>query len=53
MNTQQAKLRLHARLRIDAGNDGYCLECAESIAPLRLELNPETPLCIVCAAKLD
>ena len=39
-----------ALARIDEGEYGYCLECAEEIAVRRLELAPAAPLCIACAS---
>jgi DnaK suppressor protein len=42
-----------AMQRIDAGDYGYCLDCDEPIAEARLEIDPSTPRCIVCAGKLD
>jgi DnaK suppressor protein len=41
-----------AMQRIDAGDYGYCLDCDEPIAEARLEIDPSTPRCIVCAGKL-
>jgi DnaK suppressor protein len=38
--------------RIDTGDYGYCLDCDEPIAEARLEIDPSTPHCIVCAGKL-
>ncbi len=35
--------------RMDEGEYGYCVECGEEIAALRLELDPAVPLCIGCA----
>ena len=35
--------------RIDDGEFGACLECGESINPLRLEADPTVSLCIDCA----
>jgi RNA polymerase-binding protein DksA len=49
---QQAELaRIDAALgRIEEGTYGECVKCGEPIAPKRLELLPETPLCANCAA---
>ena len=35
--------------RIDQGEFGACLECGETINPLRLEADPTVSLCIDCA----
>jgi len=37
--------------RIEQGTYGQCVECGQSIAPERLEVLPDTPLCISCAKK--
>ncbi len=43
-------LRLNAALaRITEGEFGYCEDCAEDIAPKRLELDPSVTKCIACA----
>ena len=39
----------HAMARLDAGTYGICTSCGATIAPARLEVLPETPLCIGCA----
>lgn len=39
--------------RIESGDYGYCLNCDEEIADLRLENDPATPLCIECATKAE
>jgi DnaK suppressor protein len=42
--------RIDAALRrIASGDYGFCLRCGEDIGLERLELDPTTPLCIVCA----
>lgn len=41
-----------AMQRIEAGDYGYCLDCDEPIAEARLEIDPSTPRCVVCAGKL-
>lgn len=38
--------------RIDDEEYGYCIDCDELIAEARLEVDPSTPHCIVCAGKL-
>ncbi len=40
-----------ALLRIDSGDYGYCVGCGELIAEARLEIDPSTPHCIICAEK--
>ena len=35
--------------RVGAGTYGTCLRCEEEIAPKRLDVHPETPVCIRCA----
>jgi len=39
--------------RINQEGYGYCLECDEEIAELRLKLDPATLLCINCASKKE
>ena len=39
--------------RVEAGEYGYCLDCDEPIAEARLEVDPSTPRCVVCAGKSD
>jgi DnaK suppressor protein len=34
--------------RISAGTYGSCIECAQAIDPLRLELNPHAARCLRC-----
>ena len=60
MQNQQMTLALRSRLeqqlarvaaalrRIDAGDYGICVACKQPIALRRLELMPETPLCVAC-----
>ncbi len=47
------KLRLEqidrALERVDDGTYGLCVRCEEEIAPPRLEVKPETPVCVECA----
>jgi len=38
---------------IESGEYGRCVECDESIAVARLEADPVTQRCIVCATKLE
>jgi DnaK suppressor protein len=40
-----------AMQRIDRGEYGYCIDCDEPIAEARLEVDPSTSRCIVCAGK--
>jgi len=42
-----------ALARIDSGDYGYCSSCDDEIYPKRLEVDPTTPLCIVCAEKKE
>ncbi|SIO12600.1 transcriptional regulator, TraR/DksA family [Parasphingorhabdus marina DSM 22363] len=35
--------------RIDDGTYGQCMRCGEDIAPKRLEVQPEAPICMACA----
>lgn len=39
--------------RCEDGSYGYCSDCAETIDPRRLELDPALTLCIHCAEKRD
>ena len=39
--------------RIESGHYGYCEECADEIAPARLEIDPAVELCIKCARALE
>lgn len=43
----------HAIARIDTGEYGICLRCAEAISPARLAALPFTELCIDCADKAE
>lgn len=36
--------------RIDGGTYGECQKCGEAIAPARLTVQPEAPLCINCTS---
>ncbi len=47
----EAQLRLidQALERIEDRSYGICLKCEEPISPKRLEVHPETPVCIACA----
>ncbi len=40
-----------ALARIETQEYGYCLECDETIAPKRLEIDPAARLCIACAGR--
>ncbi len=42
-----------AILRLDSEDYGYCLECGDDIAIRRLEYNPATTHCLLCAEKLE
>lgn len=50
---QQKRLRGidHALERIEKGTYGTCTRCGEEIPAGRLEIMPETPLCIQCARR--
>lgn len=49
---QQQLLLIEAALqRLDAGEYGDCLVCAEAIDPRRLKIDPAQTLCIACADK--
>ncbi len=37
--------------RVDKGEFGLCVRCEEEIAPARLRVRPEAPLCLNCAEK--
>jgi DnaK suppressor protein len=46
--------RLSAALeRLDDGEYGVCVECAEAIAPARLDAVPEVQTCVSCQAGLE
>lgn len=46
--------RIEAALkRVDDDEYGYCLQCAEAIAPRRLDFDPTVTLCIDCASKAE
>lgn len=38
-----------ALVRMDTGEFGFCTECAEQIAPARLNHDPSLPWCLDCA----
>ncbi len=40
-----------ARVRVDRGTYGVCEQCAQSIAPVRLEARPSGRLCVECAQR--
>ena len=42
-----------ALARIDEGQYGLCLECDETIAVARLEIDPSAKFCIKCAQKKE
>jgi DnaK suppressor protein len=48
---QNARIQLveRALARVESGTYGICLRCEEEIAPKRLDVHPETPVCIRCA----
>jgi DnaK suppressor protein len=42
--------RIDAALaRLEEGEFGYCIDCGETIAAKRLELDPTIPTCVSCA----
>ena len=46
--------RIDAALqRITSGDFGFCSQCGEDIGLERLEFDPTTPLCIVCARQSE
>jgi DnaK suppressor protein len=46
---QRLKMLQSAQQRLNSDNFGYCLKCDDEIAPARLEIDPATTLCILCA----
>ena len=42
-----------ARGRLEQGDFGYCSECDQVIAAARLEIQPETSLCLSCQQKQE
>lgn len=48
---QEEILRIRAALqRIREGEYGYCARCGDDISQERLDVLPDTPLCMKCAA---
>jgi len=45
---EMAAIRAALR-RLDEGAYGVCVRCGDAIAPERLDLLPQTPLCAACA----
>lgn len=45
---QHLRQVLSALKRIDSEEFGYCLSCDQPISTARLEIRPESPLCINC-----
>jgi len=45
---QQLKMVVHALKRIKEEDYGYCIECDEVIAFPRLQIRPESELCVAC-----
>ncbi len=44
--------RIEAALkRIEEDDYGFCLSCGDEISIKRLEFDPATPVCIICASK--
>lgn len=56
-NREAVRLRLQrvdaALRRVEAGEYGECLACEEPIGFARLEVQPETPLCIGCQTRRE
>ncbi|MCL6418143.1 TraR/DksA family transcriptional regulator [Aestuariirhabdus haliotis] len=54
---QQAENRLRqvtqALARVESGDFGYCLQCDRAIGFPRLEVRPETPLCLNCQSSSE
>lgn len=51
--SQTEVIRIQAALqRIRDGEYGDCLACGEEIAEARLDLLPESTMCVTCAAKV-
>ena len=49
---EQELVQIEAAItRIDDGSYGICASCGEDIAPKRLEVQPEAPLCMRCATR--
>ncbi len=40
---------IRALERLEEGDYGYCVRCDEEISAARLDVKPETPICIACA----
>lgn len=50
LQSQQEAIKIRAALgRLRSGEYGLCFSCGEEIAPERLDLLPETTLCVACA----
>lgn len=56
-NRQRAEIRLRqvraALANIDEGDYGFCNKCEEPIPVKRLEVYPESPLCLECQSALE
>ncbi|TVT66471.1 MAG: TraR/DksA family transcriptional regulator [Pseudomonas sp.] len=54
VRAQRERVRIQKALsRIEKGEFGQCVQCDETIALGRLDFDPATPLCIVCASGVD
>ncbi|MDT8398274.1 MAG: TraR/DksA family transcriptional regulator [Pseudomonadales bacterium] len=42
-----------ALAKVESGDFGYCEECGENIAPARLQVQPEAPLCLACQSSSE
>lgn len=50
---QQLRRVLMALARFESGDYGYCLECSSPISFARLEIRPESSLCIDCQSQKE
>jgi DnaK suppressor protein len=50
--TQRSEV-VAALARVDAGDYGLCLDCANAVPELRLEARPATERCVPCQSKRD
>ena len=48
-NRQRLQMIERALERVEAGEYGACTRCGEEISAARLEVKPETPVCVECA----
>ena len=51
LRRNQLKIRIAAALaRLEQGEFGYCIQCGDKIAKLRLENDPTVASCLACAS---